>query len=89
MTQPINSREVFKFEGEEDYMDWDQYYDDDEQGYYDDCDPEYNEDNCEFVECEEWEYRADDNDCWRELCYSDCGLELCKLWHLDSWNDQK
>jgi len=93
-TQSMRNRDLFKFENQDDdMMEYADYGDDYEQWmdeeYYDDCNEEFNEESCEFIECEDWEIREDDNDCWREICYNDCGDEYCALWHLDSWNDAK
>lgn len=42
---------------------------------------------CEFVDCEENEQAEYESTCWKESCSSDCGEELCGLWHQPTGTD--
>lgn len=43
---------------------------------------------CEWVDCLDFELHEDiygeNQECWREECYDDCGDYLCVVWH---WNE--
>jgi len=39
---------------------------------------------CEWVDCEENEQYWDNRDCWKELCYG-CDSMVCQLWYWDEY----
>lgn len=76
---------------------WDQYHDiydpdwwtnDDVSEYaiYSDYDwfmEECQDQECEWVDCDEDEQLWESGDCWKELCYG-CDMTVCQLWHWDN-----